>query len=75
MNGDRAYHASRVQGGKPWHRFLSKVLTKVNDIVTIASEMQGHGESREHGKVPICLFLTIIRMESEALTQLCRLSQ
>lgn len=58
MNGFRAYHASRVQGGKPWYRVLSEALIKINDILTIASEMQDDGESREHSKILICLFLT-----------------
>jgi hypothetical protein len=56
MNDIRAYHASGVQGGKPWYRFLSKALIKVDDIVTIASEVQDDGERGEHSKVLVCLF-------------------
>ena len=41
MNDIRAYHASGVQGGKSWYRFLCKVLINANDIVGIASEAQG----------------------------------
>lgn len=65
MNGFRAYHASRVQGGKVWYRVLSEAFIEINDILTIASEMQDDGESREHSKVLVCLFLTTMVFGTE----------
>lgn len=60
MNGIRAHHASRIQRGKPWDRSLSKTLIEVNDIVTIAPEVQDDGERGEHGKVLACLFSSVM---------------
>ena len=60
MNDIRAYHASGVQRGEPWHWFLSKILIEVDDIVTISPEVQDDGEGREHGKILVYLLSLIM---------------
>ena len=64
-NRIRTYHASGVEGGQPWYRFLSKVFIKVDDVVTIAPEVQDDRERGEHGKFPVCLISSVMALGTD----------